>query len=494
MRDSEGGNMGQGSDGRPAAAGTAERPRLRAGEVGLLGDFVAAVTNVAPSAAVALTLGAIIAVSGLTTPLLVVIVGAAMLCIAFAYHRLNLWQPTPAAQVMWIARAMMPVLGFAAGILLILESTVSNIANVSLMGPYLLGIVAPSVAANQFWEYVTSLLVMVGVCGVAIIGIRAAVRFQSYILWIEYAIMLIFAILIYAAEFRHAPGTTVPSLSWFTPSASPTGLSGIVSGIVITVFMFGGWEAAVYLGEEQREAHRDPGRSAIICVIFCTIWFVFLIFGVQGLASSKDLVDHSGNILAYAAGIVVPHPWDVVVTLAVLSSLIAVVQAQLNAWSRVAFGMAREGVLPKAFAKLSGGATPWVGLVVAAAIPMFLLAFYLANSAIAGVLVAVTSTAGYLYAALYIVVALVCVWYYRRTLRDSLSQLFYAGILPLVGAIFLIYVVAAGLLAAPANIQIPTLIFIFIGIPLALIARAVTKSDFWGHKSIAAEASEGKPQ
>jgi amino acid transporter len=485
--------MGQSmGGGRPQGSATVERPQLREGAVGLWGDFIAAVTNVAPSAAVALTLGSIIAVSGLATPLIIIIVGAAMLCIALAYHRLNLWQPTPAAQVMWIARAVMPVLGFAAGILLILESTVSNIANISLIGPYLLGIFSSSLASNTVLGYVVSLAAMALVCAVAIIGIRAAIRLQTYVLWIEYGIMFIFGVLVYAAEFSGHAGTTTPSLSWFSPTASPTGLSGLVSGIVIAVFMFGGWEAAVYLGEEQKSAHRDPGRSAIFCVIFCTVWFIFLIWGVQGLASSKDLVANSGNLLAYSAAIVLPHPWDTFVSLAVISSLIAVVQSQLNAWSRVAFGMAREGVIPRAFAKLTKAQTPWVGLVVAAAIPMILFIFYLANSAIAAVLVAVTSTAGYLYAVLYIIVALVCVWYYRRTLRDSTSQLFYAGILPLVGAIFLIFIVVDGLISAPSNIQIPTVIFILVGIPAALIALAVTKSDFWKSKPIAAEPGAGK--
>jgi amino acid transporter len=470
----------------------AHRPRLREDSVGLWGDFVAAVTNVAPSAAIALTLGSIIAVSGLATPLLVVVVGLAMLCIAFAYHHLNLWQPSPGAQVLWIARAVMPLLGFAAGILLILESSVSNIANISLMGPYLLGIFSSDAAANPVLDYITSLVVMVIVCGIAIAGIRAAIRFQTYILWIEYAIMLIFALIVYAADFSGSSGASAPSLSWFSPTASPTGLSGIVSGIVITVFMFGGWEAAVYLGEEQKQAHRDPGRSAIFCVIFCTVWFTFLIWGVQGVASSKDLVDHSSNILAFAASKVIPHPWDAIVSLAVLASLIAVVQAQLNAWSRVAFAMGRDGTLPRAFARIGQAQTPWFGLVFAAAIPMVLLIFYLANSAVAQVLAAVTATAGYLYAVLYIVVALACIWYYRRTLGTSGSQLLYAGILPAIGALFLIYCVISGLISAPSNILIPTIIFILIGIPAAFVARAVAKSDFWHVKPIAAEPAEIK--
>ena len=78
--------------------------------------------------------------------------------------------------------------------------------------------------------------------------------------------------------------------------------------------------------------------------------------------------------------------------------------------------MAREGLIPRQFAFLGSPLTPWFGLVFAAALPMILLVFYLANSGIAAVLAAVTATAGYLYAMLYIVVALACIWYYRRTL------------------------------------------------------------------------------
>ena len=48
----------------------------------------------------------------------------------------------------------------------------------------------------------------------------------------------------------------------------------------------------------------------------------------------------------------------------------------------------------------------------------------------------------------------------------------------------------AGLITAPSNILIPTLIFILIGVPAAFVAMAVTKSDFWHQKPIAAEPSD----
>jgi hypothetical protein len=59
--------------------------QLATGEVTLFGDVVAGITNVAPSTSIALSLGAVMTVSGLASPSVVVIVGLAMGCIAVCY-------------------------------------------------------------------------------------------------------------------------------------------------------------------------------------------------------------------------------------------------------------------------------------------------------------------------------------------------------------------------------------------------------------------------
>src|SRR5579862_1244686 len=252
------------SSGRPT--------QLAAKQVNLFGDFVAGITNVAPSTAVALTLGAIISVSGLAAPSVVLIVGISMLFIAISYHYLNLWRPSAAAQAMWIARSIQPVAGLAIGFNVLLMTLVSNVSNITLFGPYLLGIVWPSHQNNRLLQWVCTAVATGLVLFIAIEGVRRAIRFQTIIVWVEYAIILAFVIGLFVAEYSGHPGSTHPHWSWLLPSTAPS-WSGLMNGVVLGVFMFGGWEASVYLSEEGTDVRRNPGRAGIISVVFCIVWF-----------------------------------------------------------------------------------------------------------------------------------------------------------------------------------------------------------------------------
>jgi amino acid transporter len=353
----------------PAGTPTHRPTHLAAREVTLFGDFVAGITNVAPSTAVALTLGAIMAVSGLAAPSVVVLVGLAMLCIAVSYHFMNLWRPSAAAQAMWIARAVRPVAGLAVGFAVILMTLTANVSNITLFGPYLLGIIWPSQQDNAVLQWVCTAVITGLVLFIAIQGVRRAIRFQTIVVWIEYAIIVVFVIALFVAEFTGHPGTTHPQLSWLLPSTAPS-FTALMDGAVLGVFMFGGWEASVYLAEEGTDVRRNPGRAGIISVVFCIIWFVLLTMAIQASAPAQVLVAHAGNIIAYSASVIWPKPWSSIVSLAVLSSVVAVVQSQLQNFSRMSFGLSREGLLPKWLGRLSRHRTPALGLTVAAVIPV----------------------------------------------------------------------------------------------------------------------------
>ncbi len=465
---------------------------LMSGAVAFWGDFIAAITNVAPSTAIALTLGAIVSFVGLSSPSVMLLVGIAMLCIAIAYDRLNFWAPSAAAQAVWVARAIRPVIGVGLGIMIMIESVVSNIANSTLFGPYFLGIVSPDQASNGGLQFLVSAVAMVIVLAIAIAGIRAAIRFQTYVVWVEYAIILSFALILLQAELSGHPGSQVPSLAWLLPNQAPDWQS-FVTAVAIAVFAFGGWESAVYLAEEQQDAHRHPGRAGILAAAFCTVWFVFLFMVIEAIAPTKDLVAHQANVIAYAASVVMPAPWPDIVSLAVLSSVVAVVQSQLQVFSRLGFGLAREGLLPKKLSELSGSRTPWVGLIVAAVIPVVMLGVYLANQSAAQVLTLVSGTAGILYLAMYVVAALACMWYFRRTLSQGGSHLFYAGILPAIGVVILLVALGAAIPTTPVGTLIPAIIFVFAGIPIAYWIKAATHSPFFDQKPSVAAASDWGP-
>jgi amino acid transporter len=460
-----------------SAAGTSSSPgndhpnQLAHGAVSLFGDFVAAITNVAPSASVALSLGAIIAVGGFSSPFIALVGGLTMLCIAVAYYYLNNWQPNAAAQALWLARIVTPVVGLALGFFILAETIVSNMGNITLLGPYLLGIIWPSQASNVVLEWLIAAVVMTLIVYIAIAGVKRAIRFQQIVVWVEYAIILAFLIGLLYAEYTGHPGTIHPQLSWLLPGTAPS-FTGLVDGLVIGVTLFGGWEAAVYLAEEGTDTKRNPGRAGIIAIVFCTIWYIILIMAIQAIAPMHELVNNSANIIAYSAGVIWPQPWSTIVSLAVLSSVIAVTQSQLQNFSRMSFGLARENLMWQRLAELSRHRTPRLALIIAAVFPVALLIVYLANGSAARALSLLAGMSGLMFILIYVAGALACIWYYRRTLLTSVRQFVFAGVLPLLGAVGLTFAAVAAVPTTALGTWLPALGFLVAAIVAALVIRA----------------------
>jgi amino acid transporter len=217
-------------------------------------------------------------------------------------------------------------------------------------------------------------------------------------------------------------------------------------------------------------------------VIFCTVWFAILIAIIQAIAPADQLVKNSANVIAYAANQVLPGPLAALVSLAVLMSVVGVTQSQLQVFSRVGFGLAREGLLPKALNRLTQAQTPWIGLATAAVIPIALLVIYLANASVAQALLLVTGTAGILYIALYVAGGVACTWYYRRILARTFASLMYAGVLPTIGVLILLFALVEAIPTTPAGTLIPAIVFVFIGIPVAWLVRVITHAKFFDIK------------
>src|SRR5580692_10257623 len=257
------------------STGLAER------SVGLRGDWIASITNVAPTAATTLTMAALIGASGLASPLALLIAGAAMLCCAVAYHRLNNWQASADAPVQWVARGLSPLIG----------STV-------------LSLIAPSQASDKPLTWVVATVICLLVMAIAVIGVKVTIRFQGWIVLGEYLIIGVLAVWGLVHELSsHAAGVTAPSWSWFAASHAPGGSTGLIAGVVIATFLLGGWDSPIYLGDEQQHK-KDPGRSVLLSITFCTLWVIFLFVCLQGLAPAKDITANSANVLPYLAGTV----------------------------------------------------------------------------------------------------------------------------------------------------------------------------------------------
>ena len=100
---------------------------------------------------------------------------------------------------------------------------------------------------------------------VAALGIKLSARFQWLWAIFEYGLLVGFTIaavaVIYGGHRAHAIHVTS---SWFTLSGAG-GFKALISGVLLAIFLYSGWDTAAYVGEDARG--KEAGPAAITSVV-----------------------------------------------------------------------------------------------------------------------------------------------------------------------------------------------------------------------------------
>ncbi len=156
----------------------AQSAGLRENAVGLWGDFVVSIANVAPSSSVAYTLALLVAFAGHVAPLAVLVTGLAMFLCAMGYSSLNRWKAHAGAPYVWVSEAISPTVGAGTGFLNIFVSTFANVGNITLAGAYLLFVLFPTDTFSKPVTWLVATAIM-GVAGVAVDPGHPALRVRA---------------------------------------------------------------------------------------------------------------------------------------------------------------------------------------------------------------------------------------------------------------------------------------------------------------------------
>jgi amino acid transporter len=432
-----------------ASSSTTHHVGLRENSVGLWGDFVVSIANVAPSSSVAFTLALLVSFAGHTSPLAVLVVGTAMFLCSLGYASLNRWKAHAGAPYVWVGEAVTPSVGVGTGFLNVAVSTFANVGNITLAGAYLLFVIAPSHTFTKPVTWLIATAIMGALAWLSIQGIKPSVRVQIAFIVIEYGAMISFVILALIHESHHTGGASLPSFSNFTVSHVVNGIGGwkgLLKAAVPCGFLYLGWEATSVLGEESTHRNVHPGRAMMMGTLFLTLWYTFLIWIFQGVSSQQDILAHGSDVLAYTGTLLVPGFWGRALPFAVLVAVIGTCQIQMTEPSRVLYALARDKLVPKVFGLISPKhATPWAGLIILAMIPPVLLIPYLANTTASHAIGYVISADGMMGLFMYFVIATSSVWFYRSHLRQSVGKFLLLGGLPLLGGLFMLFIYIYGL-------------------------------------------------
>ncbi|WP_110182343.1 amino acid permease [Nocardioides solisilvae] len=150
------------------------------------------------------------------------------------------------------------------------------------------------------------------------------------------------------------------------------GLAGVIAGASIVFFAFLGFDIVATTAEETRNPQRDVPRGILGSLAVVTVLYVAVSLVITGMRPYTDIDENDAAPLATAFDAVGMEWMGRLIAIGACIGLVVVVMILVLGQTRVAFAMARDGLLPRPLAKVHPRfGTPYVitaitGVAVAA--------------------------------------------------------------------------------------------------------------------------------
>jgi len=421
-------------------------PGLQPGAIKVWESVLISIASSAPGQATAVSLGLLIPATAYAGGLSIIATTAAMLAIAWSYHRLNMWTLNAGGAYVWVGRAVSPYLGYLVGCIMLSGYILGTVSDILPIGPSILTLFGVADVSNP-WAEGISATVLGGITMIyAVIGIHLTARFQTFISAIEHVILISFcAIGVYVVFILKREGTVTPSWAWLTPSGVGGGGS-LVAGMIVAVYLFTGWDTSIYLNEETEKPEVNPGKAALWSVGILGVYYTLLVVTLQGAAPLAAIGEHQDSALIFIAHQLVGSPWDKVMALAIVLSILGTTQAFLVGAARISFAMARDKLLPQVLGEISPRYRTPAKATVIFGITMIVATWaYVFLSSVAGAFDTVVSVVGIMFALFYAVTGFTTTWAFRAKVTSGLSNLISLGLVPMAGAVTLLAIALASI-------------------------------------------------
>jgi APA family basic amino acid/polyamine antiporter len=175
---------------------------------------------------------------------------------------------------------------------------------------------------------------------IAIGGVRESLRLNTVLSLVAVAGLLI----VIAAALGKVGSTSYTS--------SPNGIPGVLGATILVFFAYIGFDNMSNLSEETKEPEKNIPRGLLIAVAITTILYVMVGLATVSLAPLQELA-LSDAPLAYAVSTVLgPFAYDLLTAIALFTTFNTVL-VLLIVSSRIIYGMAKEGALPRVLGKIN---------------------------------------------------------------------------------------------------------------------------------------------
>ena len=192
--------------------------------------------------------------------------------------------------------------------------------------------------------------------GIRVVGITS--------LWLFFLLSAPFAVIVALAPVRAGALAGAPH------TAETAGL-GLLGGVLVAMWNYMGWDNASTIAQEVERPQRTYPRAMIAAVILVSLTYVLPFAAVyfMGVPATAFAEDGSWAMVAgLVGGRIMGFEWlRFLVVVGGMMSAFGMFNALVMSYSRLPLAMARDGMLPKIFAKTSARTqAPWVAIIACA--------------------------------------------------------------------------------------------------------------------------------
>ncbi len=302
-----------------------------------------------------------------------------------------------------------------------------------------------------------NLVAFIAICLVTtilVIGIKESANFNSAIVIVKVAIVLMFIGIAGAFAFRHGSQVMAHWTPFIPPNAGQFGRygwSGIARGASVIFFAYIGFDAVSTAAQESKNPQKDMPVGILGSLAICTVLYILVSGLLTGIVPYTSLnVSDPVAVGIDATGVT----WaSFLVKVGAIFGLATVMLVMLLGQSRVFFSMSRDGLLPQWCSAVHPRfRTPWISTIFVGIFVAFFAAFVPID--ILGELVSIGTLLAF-------VIVSAGTWILRRR-RPDLPRPFktpWVPFVPIMGV-----VVSAGLMASlPAATWLRLLVWLVIG-------------------------------
>jgi len=192
--------------------------------------------------------------------------------------------------------------------------------------------------------------------GIRVVGITS--------LWLFFLLSLPFGLIVLLSPVRAG--------FFAEPRAASAGVSmGLLGAVLVAMWNYMGWDNASTIAQEVERPQRTYPKAMIAAVILVSLTYIlpFVAVYFTGIPASAFAEDGSwASVAGQLGGTIMGIQWlRFLVTIGGMMSAFGMFNALVMSYSRLPLAMARDGMMPRLFGKVTRkNETPWVAIVVLA--------------------------------------------------------------------------------------------------------------------------------